>query len=154
MNVDFVLDLMTILSFLTSSILFICKVLYSRKKVDFEIIDYVKVGHVVQLFAFIYNKSSSSISISSICINHDNRYFQCELIPKKIIKREENLITTPPFPLNLNPQESRSCFLEFLYCKEISVKKGNLLSLTIHTNRGKITKDLYLPDKSHYLHIG
>ena len=34
-----------------------------------------------------------------------------------------SFITTPVFPLNLNPQELLSYFLEFLDCEDISLKK-------------------------------
>lgn len=149
---DLILDLMTIFSFIVSAILGTIQIIQSRRKVKIEVIDYHKIWNISHFFVFIHNCSNKPISISSICIRKSDKEIRCELIPKKIIKTNEKLITTPAFPLNLNPRESLSYYLEFLDCEGISLKKENLLSLAIYTNRGKTNIDLYLPDKSGYLH--
>lgn len=149
---NLILDLMTIFSFIVSAILGTIQIIQSRRKVKIEVIDYEKIWGVAQFFVFIHNPSNKPISISSICICHFDKEIRCELIPKKILKIDDRIITTPVFPLNLNPQESLSYFLEFLDCEDISLKKENLLSLAIYTNRGKIRINQYLSDKSCYLH--
>lgn len=151
-NIDLILNLMTIFSFIVSAILGTIQIIQSRKRIKIELVDYSKVWNVVQLYLFIENNSNKPISISSIHLSQSNKTIRCELLPKKIIKKDEFLITTPTFPLNLNPQESSAYFLEFLDCKDIELKKGNLLSLSIYTNRGKVSINLFLPDKSCYLH--
>lgn len=151
---DIILNIMTIISFVVSGILGISKLLQSRKKLDIEIKDYKNIFNVIQLYMFITNNSTNPISISSISLNSNGKSIQCELLPKKIRGKGNDLISTPTFPLNVNPQESRNYFLEFLDCSDILLNEGTLLSLTIYTNRGMIKKDITLPHKSHYLHIG
>lgn len=153
-KIQIILNIMTIISFIVSGSLGISKLLQKRKKIRVEIKDYTKVYNIVQLYVFITNGSTRTVSISSISISQgDNgNQFQCELLPKTISRKNSGFIKTPEFPLNLNPEEARGLFLEFLDCKDIELNEGIPFSLTFYTNRGKIETHLTLPDISHYLH--
>ncbi len=126
--------------------------LSTRKKLKIEILDSETIWDVMQFFIYIQNQSHSSICISSISIRYDKKEIYCELVPKKIRGKGDELIRTPMFPLNISPLQGGMYFLEFVYCPKISLDPGKILDFVIHTNRGPLKKSVTLGDKSHYLH--
>lgn len=146
-------NLLGILGFLMSAILFITHLLSRRKKIRIKVHDYTKIRHVVQLFINLQNYSSSSLCIHSISLINDSSEFPCELLPKAIRESGHQLITTPMFPLNLSPHQGFQCFLEFLFCEDIQLVADKTLVLKIYTNRGVINKSVTLGNISHYLHM-
>lgn len=149
---DSVIAICSILSLFLSVILIIKDILKSRLRLDVKINDYVYAKNIVQLYLYIYNPSNLPANISSVDINHRNKKMTCELLPKKVIEKSYKTFMTPEFPINISPHEGLNVFLEFLDCKDIELKKGNQISLTIHTNLKPLTINQYLPDVSHYLH--
>lgn len=67
-KIQIILNIMTIISFIVSGSLGISKLLQKRKKIRVEIKDYTKVYNIVQLYVFITNESTRTVSISSISI--------------------------------------------------------------------------------------
>ena len=149
-NITFVLS---VIGSLLGVINFVYTIFSNRKHIDLDVLDHTQINNVVQFFLYIQNQSASQICISSISINHDEKSYICELIPKKIRGTKENLMCTPMFPLNLAPQCGYQYFFEFLNCPNNLVVPGNTVEFVIHTNRGPIKKSVTLGDKSHYLHI-
>ena len=127
--------------------------LSARKKVKIQILDSRYVFQVAQFFIYIQNQSNSPICISSISICYDEKELFCELIPKKIRGKDDLLICSPMFPLNLMPLQGGLYFFEFINCPKISLEPGRTLDFVIYTNRGPLKKSVTLGKPSHYLHI-
>lgn len=151
-----VINVMTIISFCTSTILGINEFRRSRKKLKITIIDYDKTDNskIALLFLCVENKSSSPIAITSISIVQGAHRHICSLISEPVIFMNDTpQITSPNFPLNFSSLEALNCLLIFHECKEIQLHQGNRIHLLICTNRGKIDKYLVLPQQSSYLNI-
>ena len=127
--------------------------LSTRNKINFKIDDYRSVQKVFQFFIHVQNQSRSPICISSISICYDKNEIYCELIPKKIRGKDESLMCTPMFPLNLAPLQGGLYFFEFINCPKTSLVSGKTFDFVIYTNRGPIKKSVTLGEQSHYLHI-
>ena len=127
--------------------------LRSRKRVSLKINDYTSHGHVIQFFINIQNNSSTPLYINSIILVHGNTRICCELIPKKIRKKGDDLLKTPMFPLAFSANESCYYFLEFVNCPDIPLSSGKSLDFVIESNRGTIKKSVTLENTSRYLHI-
>ena len=142
---------------LIGSIGSICGWIYTfittRKRIEIDIVDYSALRNVAQFFINIQNKSFSPICINSISFLYDGNYVHCELIPKKIRGRDNELLCTPMFPLNLSPRQGCLHFFEFVNCPNISLDSDKKVSFVIHTNRGPIKTSVILGDTSRYLHI-
>lgn len=142
------------ISFFGTAYLYFRRWISGRKNLEVSIIDYSKpFGRIAQFFISFQNHSSSPITIQTVSIFHNGNEYPCELIPKKIKGKNESLITTPMFPINLAPAQGYLCYLEFLNCEDIPTSDGKTISLKIHTNRGLIEKSIVLGSTAHYLHI-
>lgn len=146
-------NLLGIAGFILSAILWLAIAFKSRRNIKLEIKDYNRLfGRVVQLFIFVQNASSSPICITAFELKGKTASCTCELIPKPIRGKNESLIKTPFFPINLNGHQGYSCFLEFLDFQDTELVPGKTIVLSVHTNRGVVTRSLILSCKSHYLH--
>ena len=150
---DTIVAICSVISLIISLFLITKDFLKSRIKLRVKVIDYVSTNGIVQLYLHIYNQSSSMATISSFKLSLKDRSVTCELLPKKIKSFGSTMFMTPEFPLNISPHEGLNVFLEFLDCGDIQLMKGNLLSLTVHTNLKPLKINEFLPDESYYLHI-
>lgn len=152
MEILFFDNILCILGFLSSMLLWIKTYLDSRKKINLQIYDYKKYPHgVIQFFVYIQNNSSSPLTISDISIKSNDCLKQCELVSKTIKKNINCTIETPMFPINLNSKQGFNCFLEFLDCEQIALAPQKKVDFLICTNRGYLNKSLVLDNISHYL---
>lgn len=139
------------LAFLMSAIMWGYQWYQHRVRIDINVIDYMKIGNVVQFFVFIHNRSERVCPVYSIQLL-SRSFITCELESKPIKERNNHLITTASFPINLSPLESRSVYLEFVDCPDIQLAPGKEVTFQIHTMRGPVSKIVLLGDISHYLH--
>lgn len=146
-------NLLGITGFLLSAIIWIYTIFQKRCDLFLDIKDYTKVfGRVIQLYLYIQNLSDSPITISGISIAHNNTFFPCELLPKKIRGEGDSLIKTPMFPINLAPHQGILVPFEFLNCQDIALTPYKTLDLEIYTNRKVLRKSLTLVQPDHLLH--
>ena len=144
-------NILACLSFIGTFSILLYQFAKSRRNLSVSIIDYASRQGSVFLMILFQNNSSLPLTVSSVHIIHDEKYYQCELIPKKIRGKNALLIMSPMFPLNLVPKEGRQCFLEFLFSEDIPLGYGKTVVLEIHSNRGPISTQITLGHKSHYL---
>ena len=150
---QYIYNILSILAFLMSSFLFICRLIASRKDISIKVIDYATRSSVAQLFILFQNNSSTSITIHSLSIFVDGKEYFCDLVPKPVYKNEFRFLQTPMFPLNLSPKEGVLHFLEFLLFQDNQLSPGKKVVVKICTNRGPLSKSVVLGNTSHYLHM-
>ena len=105
------------------------------------------------MYLYLQNNSNSPLTISGISIVHNDKKYPCELIPKKIRGKGENLIKTPMFPINLSPNQGVLFPFEFLNCQDIEISPDKKIVLEIYTNRKMIEKSLTLDLPNTLLHL-
>lgn len=147
-----VINIISILGFITSSFLVVNKFIANRKNITIKIHDYTSYTEIKQFFLTIQNNSNLPICIHSFTLEYSEKTFYCELIPKKIRGDSDSLIKSPMFPINLAPKQGFQCFLEFLNCEGIELAQGKTIVFQIQTNRGQLKRELILGPISYYLH--
>ena len=152
-GIQYVYNCMAVIAFIGCAILYIFSFLRSRRKIVFSIIDYRKsFEHVCSFFCYIHNPSSLPLCVKSISICQNGKLYRCELTPKLIRGKDEGLLKSPAFPLNLSAKEGAMYFLEFLFCEDIELDRGKKVDFQVHTNRGVIKLNAVLGNISYYLH--
>lgn len=151
--VDILQVSIAIISLIISSALACREYRRSKPGFDLKIIDFAKRTTTIQFFVFFQNKSSCPLTISSVCLWDGSPFVQCELIPKKILKKTDYTISTPMFPINLSPYQGLLCYLEFVSPRDIPIVQGKRVDLRVYTSHGMKDLSLILPSPDHYLHI-
>ena len=144
-------NILGILGFLLSASMAILTFLRSQENYSIDVIDYAnRHSDIVQFLVIITNKSSSPLTISSITYEGT----VCELEPKKIRGKYQQFgfVSTPFFPICLDPHCSRYIYLEFLDMPYIPLSRGTTVNFQIQSTRKQAHKVLLLGDISHYLH--
>ena len=144
---------LAVLGFMGTLISAICALWNRRRKISVDVRDYAYRQNLIQLLVFLENQSSLPLIISSVEIKIGEGKKECELLPKKITKRDEILYRSPMFPINLPAHVGASYFFVFLDSPDIGLAPGKNLFLVIHTNRGEINKTVSCGHMGHYLHF-
>lgn len=138
------IDLISIIAFIMSSLTWIVSAYQHSIRLSIKCIDYrVLKGSILQMFLYIQNNSSRPITITGLALRIDNQLYPCELL-SKIIRKENGNVTryTPNFPLNLSDQQGVMYFFEFLNCQEIVSSLDKTVEIQIYSNRGHLDKYL------------
>lgn len=147
-------NILGILGFALSALIWICTFLNNRTRLTVKVKDYRKYFEkVIQLYLYIQNDSDNAIVISGLSLLHNKQQYPCELLPKKIRGKGDDLIKTPLFPINLSPCQGVLLPFEFLDCQDIELSPDKTIALEIHTNRKKIEKSLTLDQPGYLLHF-
>lgn len=144
-------NILGILGFLLSASMAILALLRSREDYSIDVIDYANRNtDIVQFLIIITNKSSSPLAISSITYEGT----VCELEPKKIRGEYQHFgfVSTPFFPVCIDPHSCRYIYLEFLDMPYIPLSRGTTVNFQIQSTRKLAHKTVLLGEISHYLH--
>lgn len=148
-----VYNIFGVIGFLLSALLWISTWFNNRCKLTLEVKDYTKIfGRVVQIYLYIHNDSGVPITITGLSIAHNNTFYPCELLPKKIRGEGDSLVKTPTFPISLSPHQGILVPFEFLNCQDIALTPYKTFDLEIYTNRKALRKSLTLVQPDHLLH--
>lgn len=151
---DLLLNIISVLAFVMTSITWIVGYFSRRLKISVEIKDHAKRRKVVQFYLYLQNKSSSPVTISGISILDNAVKYPCEYYPKIIRTRNNDVvIQTPYLPVNLAAHQGACYAFEFLNCQDIELVPGKTVELEIYTNRKPLTKSLVLPPEGNILHL-
>ena len=90
---------LAVISFVMSSVTWFREFWMRRNRIKINILDYSWPLKTTQFLMLIQNKSTLPASISKISVQFGEKWFDCELEPKKIKTiLPETLITSPHFP--------------------------------------------------------
>lgn len=130
-----------IISLLLSVYNFVRSIFIQRCKVKVIVHEHFNKNATHQFHLTFENCSQLPISISSICINKNNFCVLEPTLVREVTRRVGNEVIgrtetkTIPFPINLNPLQSYSGYVEF---REMNNFDKNNFSISIFTNRKAI----------------
>ena len=114
------LNLISVLAFIMSSITWFCTALNRSIKFFVEVKDYAKYKKSVQFYFYMQNNSGKPITISGVSIIYNNQNFPCKMLPSVLRGKDQRpLVTTPLLPVNFAPHQGLCHAFEFLHCSEI-----------------------------------
>ncbi len=148
------INILSILAFVMSTITWICTLLNHSIKLFIEIKDYAHIFDVVQLYIYFQNNSGKPITISGVSIVESNNKIPCKTLPSIIRSCNGRvIIETPLFPLNLSSHQGACFAFEFLNCPDIELNPGKTIALEIYTNRKLLKRFVTLGNKDQILNL-
>ena len=148
------LNLISILAFIMSSITWFCTALNRSIKFSIEVKDYVEYRNAVQFYLYMQNNSGRPITVSGISIIYNDQNFPCRMLPSLLRSQGQNpVITTPFLPVNFAPHQGSCYAFEFLHCPEIGLIPGKTVDFEIYTNRKVLKRSVVLGNTCEILHL-
>lgn len=147
---NIVLDIISVLAFLMSSIIWIINIYQRCVNIEFKVLDFDKRENGVLFFVSVINKADNSCSISSIQIMHKGNWITCELLPMSVHSFKGQKYYSAQMPVNLPPRGGQSFYIFFQGMSDAPLNPGYMADYQIHTNRNPILKTETLPEQGHY----
>ena len=139
------LNLISILAFIMSSITWFCTALNRSIKFSVEVKDYAKYKKSVQFYLYMQNNSGKPITISGLAIVYKNQKFPCKMLPSVLRDKDQKpLVTTPLLPVNFAPHQGLCHAFEFSHCPDIELAPGKTVDFEIYTNRKVLKRSVIL----------
>ena len=151
MTIQDVYNVLGVLGFLLSALLFVLGILKSRERYTVCVIDHaMRTDTIMQLLVSITNQSDRPLVITSISCGQST----CELEPKKIRGNPGQIgfAASARFPLCVPPQGCSYAYLEFQDYQHTPAAPGINLTLEIHSTHKVELKTVSLGNISRYLH--